>query len=402
MIQHLTEIVEEARKRGKKRLAVAYGQDSHTLEAVYEAYKEGLVEPTLFGDKEVIKQVCQENGIDINAFNIVNEPNDVKCVQQAVASVVSGNADVLMKGLVSTDKYMRGILNKEAGLFPPKGVLSHVSIVEMPCYHKLLIISDVAVIPLPDFKQKMVQIGYLARTANLLGIATPKIACIAPSEQLLPNVISSTEGALLAKMADRGQLGNVVVDGPLSLDVALYKEVAEHKKVKGSSVAGDPDCLLFPNLESANVFFKSVSHLCGGELAAMVMGTKVPCVLTSRGDTSKTKLFSIALACLGTNSVIQVMERIAQGDQRAKKVLDAMCYNIVKQIGAMAAALSGSVQAIVLTGGIAYNEPVVEYIRERCSFIAPIAVYPGENELEALVTNALVVLRGVITPKVYK
>ena len=187
MIQHLTEIVEEARKQGKKRLAVAYGQDSHTLEAVYEAYKEGLVEPTLFGDKEVIKQVCQENGIDINAFNIVNEPNDVKCVQQAVASVVSGNADVLMKGLVSTDKYMRGILNKEAGLFPPKGVLSHVSIVEMPCYHKLLIISDVAVIPLPDFKQKMVQIGYLARTANLLGIATPKIACIAPSEQLLPN-----------------------------------------------------------------------------------------------------------------------------------------------------------------------------------------------------------------------
>ena len=108
------------------------------------------------------------------------------------------------------------------------------------------------------------------------------------------------------------------------------------------------------------------------------------------------------VAYLGTNSVIQVMERIAQGDQRAKKVLDAMCYNIVKQIGAMAAALSGSVQAIVLTGGIAYNEPVVEYIRERCSFIAPIAVYPGENELEALVTNALVVLRGVITPKVYK
>ena len=108
------------------------------------------------------------------------------------------------------------------------------------------------------------------------------------------------------------------------------------------------------------------------------------------------------VAYLGTNSVIQVMERIAQGDQRAKKVLDAMCYNIVKQIGAMAAALSGSVQAIVLTGGIAYNEPVVEYIRERCSFIAPIAVYPGENELEALVTNALVVLRGVTTPKVYK
>ena len=219
-------------------------------------------------------------------------------MQQGLAAGVMVPDDVLMKGLVSTDKYMRGILNKEAGLFPPKGVLSHVSIVEMPCYHKLLVISDVAVIPLPDFKQKIKQIGYLAKVANLLGIETPKIACIAPSEQLLPSVISSTEGALLAKMGDRGQLGNVIIDGPLSLDVALYKDVAEHKKVKGSSVAGDPDCLLFPNLESANVFFKSVTHLCGGELAAMVAGTKVPCVLTSRGDTSKTKLYSIALACL--------------------------------------------------------------------------------------------------------
>ncbi|MBE6181968.1 MAG: phosphate butyryltransferase [Rikenellaceae bacterium] len=298
MIEHLTQIVEEARKKGKKRLAVAYGQDSHTLEAVYNAYKEGLVEPTLYGDKATIEQVCQENGFDITAFNIVDEANDTKCVQLAVAAVVAGEADVLMKGLVSTDKYMRGILNKDAGLFPPKGVLSHVSVIEMPCYPKLLIISDVAVIPQPDFKQKVKQISYLAQTAKTLGIQTPKIACIAPSEQLLPNVISSTEGALLAKMGDRGQLGNVIVDGPLSLDVALYKEVAEHKKVKGSAVAGDPDCLLFPNIESGNVFFKSATHLCGGELAAMVMGTKVPCVLTSRGDSSKTKLFSIALACL--------------------------------------------------------------------------------------------------------
>ena len=298
MITKLSQIVEEAQKKGRKRLAVAYGQDSHTLSAVYDAYNEGLVEPTLYGDKQVIEEVCGAEGIDCSIFKIVDEKSDVNCVRLAVAAVVAGDADVLMKGLVSTDKYMRGILNKEAGLFPPKGVLSHVSIVEMPCYHKLLVISDVAVIPLPDFKQKTVQIGYLARTANLLGIKTPKIACIAPSEQLLPNVISSTEGALLAKMGDRGQLGDVVVDGPLSLDVALYKDVAEHKKVKGSSVAGDPDCLLFPNLESANVFFKSVTHLCGGELAAMVMGTKVPCVLTSRGDTSKTKLYSIALACL--------------------------------------------------------------------------------------------------------
>ena len=297
-IQHLSDIVVEARAKGRKRLAVAYGQDSHTLEAVYNAYKEGLVEPIIFGEKAVIEQVCAEQGIDTKVLTIVDEKSDTKCVALAVQAVVKGEADVLMKGLVSTDKYMRGILNKEAGLFPPKGVLSHVSVIEMPVYGKLLIVSDIAVIPQPDFKQKMKQIGYLAQTAKVLGIKRPKIACIAPSELVLPSVPSSTEGALLAKMGDRGQLGDVVVDGPLSLDVALFKEVAEHKKVKGSAIAGEPDCLLFPNLESGNVFFKASSHLCHGELAAMVVGTNKPCVLTSRGDSSLSKHYSIALACL--------------------------------------------------------------------------------------------------------
>ncbi len=297
-IKKLADIVVEARAKGRKRLAVAYGQDSHTLEAVYNAYKEGLVEPIVYGEKAVIEQICAEHNIDASVLTIVDEKSDVKCVAAAVQAVVKGEADVLMKGLVSTDKYMRGILNKEAGLFPPKGVLSHVSVIEMPVYQKLLIVSDIAVIPQPDLAQKMKMIGYLANTANVLGIKTPKIACIAPSELVAPKIPSSAEGALLAKMADRGQLGNVIVDGPLSLDVALFKEVAEHKKVKGSAIAGDPDCLLFPNLESGNVFFKASSHLCHGELAAMVVGTNKPCVLTSRGDSSQSKLYSIALACL--------------------------------------------------------------------------------------------------------
>ena len=201
MIRHLSEIVEAARSGGKKRLAVAYGQDTHTIEAVYDAYQEGLVEPTLYGDKAAIAEACAQLGIDMSIFNIVDEKSDVACVQLAVQAVVDGRADVLMKGLVSTDKYMRGILNKEAGLFPPKGVLSHVSVSEMPCYHKLLVMSDVAVIPQPDFKQKTILIGYLTKIANSLGIECPKIACIAPSEQVLPTVPSSTESAILAKWA---------------------------------------------------------------------------------------------------------------------------------------------------------------------------------------------------------
>jgi phosphate butyryltransferase len=298
MITKLSQLVDEARRRGVKRLAVAYGQDAHTLSAVYDAWREGLVKPIVFGDRATILEVCRTQHLDAEAFEIIDEKSDVKCVNMAVAAVAAGEADVLMKGLVSTDKYMRGILNKEAGLFPPKGTLSHVTVIELPGYPKLLTMSDAAVIPAPDFKQKSTLIGYLATTARALGIERPKVACIAPSEQVLPSVLSSTEAAILAKMGDRGQLGNVVVDGPLSLDVALYKEVAAEKKVNGSAVAGDADCLLFPNIESANVFFKSATHIGGSEMAAMVVGTKVPCVLTSRGDTAKTKLYSIALACI--------------------------------------------------------------------------------------------------------
>lgn len=302
MITQLSQIVEEARMRGRKRLAVAYGNDEHTLAAVYDAYREGLVEPTIFGDKVQILGVCQSLGIDPTIFAIVDELSDVRCVEMAVSLVATGGADVLMKGLVSTDKYMRGILNKEAGLFPPKGTLSHVSVVELPGRSKLLCVADVAVIPQPDFKQKTVLIKYLTAVSNALGVSTPKIACIAPSEQLLPSVVSSTEAAILAKMGDRGQLGKVIVDGPLSLDVALYPESAIEKKVQGSDVAGEADCLLFPNIESGNVFFKAATHFGGADIAAMVVGTKVPCVLTSRGDTTRTKLYSIALACLTSKS----------------------------------------------------------------------------------------------------
>ena len=298
MITKLNEVVEAALAKGRKRLAVAYGQDSHTIEAVYDAYKEGLVEPTLYGDKPTIEKVCAELNIPVTAFNIVDVKVDTEAIAMAVASVKAGTADVLMKGLISTDKYMRGILNKEKGLVPPKGILTHVSLVELPSYHKLLVISDVAIIPAPDFKQKQMQIKFLAETAKLLGVATPKIACISATEQVLPTVQSNLECAILAKMGDRGQLGNVMVDGPLSLDVALYKEVAEHKKVKGSAIAGDVDCLLFPNIESGNVFFKAASHIGGGELAAIVKGAQAPCVLTSRGDSALSKKYSIALACL--------------------------------------------------------------------------------------------------------
>lgn len=298
MLTTLNQIVNEARSRGARRLAVAYAQDAHTLEAVRRAADSGIVTPVLYGDSETILKVCDRHNISTSGMEIVDIKGDAECVRAAVADVASGKADVLMKGLVSTDRYMRGILNKEVGLFPQGGLLSHVSVFELPGRGKLLCVADVAVIPQPDFKQKMKITGYLASTARALGVKTPKIAFIAPSEQVLPQVTSSTDGAVLAKMADRGQLDDIEADGPLSLDVALWPEVAAEKGVKGSRVAGQADCLLFPNIESGNVFFKAATHMAGAEVAAIVVGTRVPCVLTSRGDTPQTKLYSIALACL--------------------------------------------------------------------------------------------------------
>lgn len=299
MITKLEDLITAAQQQHtKKRIVVAYAQDAHTLEAVSSAVDLGVVSATLIGDRHAIIDVCRICSIDHSKFTIVECDGDTPCVNLALKMIADGGADILMKGLVSTDKYMRGILSKEFGLVPPKGVLSHVVVLELPQYHKLLTISDVAVIPYPDITQKTAMTKYLISTAQALGVDSPKVACIAPSEQMLPGIVSCVDSAILAKMGDRGQLGRAIVDGPLALDTAMFKDVAETKKLTGSSVAGDPDCLLFPNIDAANVFFKSATKLCSAELAAMVVGTKVPCVLTSRGDSKLSKLYSIALAAL--------------------------------------------------------------------------------------------------------
>lgn len=300
MITKLSQIIDAVKGRPRKRLVVAYGQDAHTLEAVNRAVGMGIVDATLIGETARIEEACRVCGIDAGRFSVIDESNDVNCIDYAVKMIRDGRADVLMKGLVTTDKYMRGILNKEYGLLPQKGVLSHVAVLELPGYHKLLMVSDVAVIPYPDIHQKTAITHHLIRTAQALGIPTPKIAVVAPSEQMLPGIESAVHAAILAKMSDRKQFGDAIVDGPLAVDVALVKEIAEAKKLD-SPVAGDADGLLFPTLDASNAFFKAATQLCKAPLAGIVVGTKTPCVLTSRGDSSDSKLYSIALAALSAN-----------------------------------------------------------------------------------------------------
>jgi phosphate butyryltransferase len=228
---------------------------------------------------------------------VAGGPAEQEAASKAVAMVRSGEGDVLMKGALSTDKYMKAILNKERGLMEPGAVLSHVTVIENPRYHKLLVVGDVAVIPAPELKEKIAILGYLAATARALGTDAPKVAVLAASEQVLPKMQACVDAALLAKMAERGQIRGAVVDGPLALDVAIDRESADTKGL-GGPVCGDADCLLFPNIETGNVFYKCMTKLAGCELGAVVAGAKAPCILSSRGDSVRTKLYSIALAAL--------------------------------------------------------------------------------------------------------
>lgn len=297
MIANFDQLLETLKSKAKKRIVAAYANDSHTIGAVNMAVDQGFVEGVLVGDEETMKKVCQEEGIDIKKFRLVQEADETKACVKAVELINNGEGDILMKGLCSTDKYMRAILNKEKGLLPPKAVLSHVTVVSVPTYHKLLVVGDVAVIPAPDLNQKVAITNYVINTAKCLGVEKPKVALLAATEQMLAGMPACVDAAMISKMADRGQIKGAYVDGPLAFDVAIDKESAETKKLTGP-VAGDADCIVFPNIESGNVFFKTATKFAKGQLAAMVVGAKVPCVLTSRGDSTQSKLYSIALSAL--------------------------------------------------------------------------------------------------------
>jgi phosphate butyryltransferase len=296
-ITKLEMMITEAKARPRRRLAAAYANDAHTIEAVNAAVEKGIVEATLVGDEAEIRRQCQELGIDPARFVIVHEPVENKAAARAVALVRSGEAQILMKGLVSTDKYMRAILDKECGLMDPGAILSHVTVIENPNHKKLLIVGDVAVMPYPELKEKIAITNYLISTAKVLGIGKPKVAIIAASEQVLPKVQPTVDAAIISKMAERGQIKGAFVDGPLALDVAVDPESARIKGIQGD-VAGDADCLVFPNIDAGNVFYKTNTKLAGAELAALVAGANAPCILSSRGDSALTKLYSIALAAL--------------------------------------------------------------------------------------------------------
>ena len=294
-IRHLDGIVEAVKNREARVVAVAYGQDLHTLQAIEKGVKEGLFKAIDFASKDEVKMVANANGIDTSLFDVVDVPEEKEAVHQAVKAVRERRADVLMKGLCHTANYMRGILNKEEGLLPPGHILSHATVIEVATYPKLLIASDVAVIPYPDLNMKAQMINYNAIIAHKLGVSVPKVAVIAAVETVNPKMQATIDAALLSKMNDRKQIKGCIVDGPLAMDLAVSKEAAAIKKVE-SEVAGDADILIFPNIETGNVFYKTTTKLANSKIAGIVTGTIAPAVLTSRGDSEESKFYSLALA----------------------------------------------------------------------------------------------------------
>ncbi|MCX6254550.1 MAG: phosphate acyltransferase, partial [Bacteroidia bacterium] len=216
---------------------------------------------------------------------------------EAVRLVKKGEADIVMKGLVGTDKFLKSVMDKENGLMMPNAVLTFVGVIEIPAYHKLLFITDPAVIPFPDLDQKIAMAEYAIEMSHKFGIEKPKIALIGASEKMSRHFENSVDYAIMCKMADRGQIQNCIMDGPLDLFLACDKKSTEIKGVE-TPVNGDADILLFPSLESCNPFYKGLMLFAKGELAGLIRGTEKPVILMSRSESEKSKYFCIALSCL--------------------------------------------------------------------------------------------------------
>jgi phosphate butyryltransferase len=294
MLKSLSSLVEIAKTKKTRRLVVAAAADEPVLQAVYQAMKEGIIEPILVGEKLAIELICKNIGFDLSGITIIDEPNASKASVKAVEIIREGRAEILMKGLVATGPLLKAVLNTEHGL--RKGAtLSHIALFESPYYHKLIGVTDAAMNVAPEFSEKVDIINNAVEAFHKLGEKLPKVAVLAAVETVNPKMEETVHASMLAMMNKRGQIKGCIIDGPLALDNAVSSEAAEHKGIV-SEVAGDADILVTPEIVSGNVLYKSLNFLGGATAAAVIMGARVPIVLTSRADSEQSKMMSIALA----------------------------------------------------------------------------------------------------------
>ncbi|HEY3381970.1 MAG TPA: bifunctional enoyl-CoA hydratase/phosphate acetyltransferase [Vicinamibacterales bacterium] len=283
-----------ARKGTPRTIAVACPHDEDVLMSLDRAAAAGVVRPLLIGRPATIEALCKSLKLDRFNPDIVECADDAGAVEVAVRKVRSGEAQMLMKGMVSTGTFLKGILNKEFGL-RKRALLSHVAVFEVQDPRRLVLMSDAAMNIAPDLLQKVQILENAVDLSHALGVERPAVAAIAAVETVNPEMPATVDAASLAKMADRGQIKGCIVDGPLALDNALSVEAARHKGI-ASPVAGVADILVVPDIEAGNVLYKALGLLGSWPMAAIIVGASAPVVLTSRADSDETKFNSIALA----------------------------------------------------------------------------------------------------------
>ena len=296
MINSMKDLVEKAKALETKTLVVAVANDHHVLEAIHMAKEADIIRPILVGDQEAIKETLEDLAIDLEGYEIVHVVSNVEACEEAVKLVSQNDGYFLMKGYVDTAVILRAALDKDYGL-RTKNRISHVTVMEVPNYHKLLLMSDGAmnIDPDEDIKQEIIENALVI--AKAIGITEPNVGIIAAIEKINPKMQATLDAEALVVRNQKGQLTGCKVGGPFALDNAINKEAAEIKGIT-DPMAGDVDILLMPQIESGNVFYKSMMFLAGAKSASVIAGATKPIVLTSRADSTESKFYSIALSAL--------------------------------------------------------------------------------------------------------
>ena len=298
MIRTLDQMVERVLASHRRhRIAVAWAQDPNTIGAIHKAATYGLIDAILIGQSTEIKNLCRKAGIDASLFTIIESADETEAASVTIKMTRAGDADIAMKGLVGTDSFLKAVMDKKNGLMIPGAVLSYVCAIEIPSYHKLLFITDTAVIPVPTLEQKVEMAKYAIEMAGRFGIEKPRIALVSATEKPSRHFSSTSDYIEMIKMAGEGQFPDCIMDGPLDVFLACDRKSVEIKGVT-TPVNGDADILLFPSLESSNPFYKGLMLFAGVELAGLIRGTEKPVVVMSRSESEMSKFYCIALSCL--------------------------------------------------------------------------------------------------------
>lgn len=291
------EIVSRVKECGMKKVAVSVAQDEAVLEAVQEAKKRGIAEAILVGDESKIREIAKAIHMDLEGYEIIDEPDMIQASLKAVKLAHDGRADMYMKGLIDSKSFLKSVLDKEVGL-RTGGPLSHVCVFEIPGIDRLLFLTDVAFMTYPTLEDKVSIIQNTLPVCRACGVATPKVAPLAAVEVVNPKMPVTVEAAELTRMCEEGKITGCIVDGPLSLDLAIDPEAARHKGATDRKIQGDADILLFPDIHAGNLVYKAIVHMVKVKNGCILTGTQVPVILTSRSDTFETKVNSIALAAV--------------------------------------------------------------------------------------------------------